>query len=88
MISLKNPGDNIDFEMSWTNIGTALLSSVVHSVDASSGLTVVSQSNTGTTSLVRLSGAVHGGVYLVTGTATLDTGRTLVRPFPLRVFNG
>lgn len=84
-VMLKNPGDSIDFTMTWSNIGSATVTGAVHSVDATSGLTIVSESNTTTTSTVRLSGANHGGLYNVKGTATLSTGRTLVRNFSLRV---
>lgn len=84
-VLLKNPGDNIDYTMTWSNIGQATLSSVTHTVPT--GLTVVSESNTTTTSTVRLSGATHGSTYNVKGTATLSTGRTLVREFPLRIFS-
>lgn len=84
-VLLKNPGDSIDYTMTWSNIGAATLSTVVHSVDATSGLVVVSETNATTTSTVRLSGATHGGTYAVKGTATLSTGRTLVRDFTLRV---
>jgi len=84
-VLLKSPGDNIDFSMTWSNIGAATLSSVTHTVP--SGLTKVSESNTTTTSTVRVSGATHGMTYTIVGTATLSTGRTLVRTFPLRVFN-
>lgn len=82
-VLLKNPADNIDYQMTWNNIGSATLSNVTHSVP--SGLTIESESNTTTTSTVRLSGAEHGKTYNVVGTALLSTGRTLVRTFPLRV---
>lgn len=84
-VLLKNPGDSIDYSMTWSNLGAATVSSVAHSVDATSGLVIVSESATTTTSTVRLSGATHGHTYNVKGTATLSTGRTLVRTFPLRV---
>lgn len=91
-ILLKNPGDSIDFTIDWTNLGTANLSTVVHSLPAGSGLTIVSESSSpGDTpypsSTVRLSGATHGGVYQIIGTATLTNGRTLVRTFTLRIHN-
>lgn len=82
-VLLKNPGDNIDYTMTWASIGASTISSVVHSVPTD--LTIVSESNTTTTSTVRLSGATHGKTYNVKGTATLSTGRTLARTFPLRV---
>lgn len=82
-VLLKNPSDSIDFSITWENIGAATLSSVTHTVPT--GLTKVSETNTTTTSTVRVSGGTHGRTYIVTGTATLSTGRTLVRPFTLRV---
>ena len=84
-VLLKNPGDSIDYTMTWDNIGAATVSSVTHSVPT--GLTIVSESSTSTTSTVRVSGASNGNTYTVKATATLSTGRTLVRTFPLRVIN-
>ena len=81
----KNPGDSIDFTMSWTNLGGATFAGVVHAVPT--GLTKVGEANTTTTSTVQVSGGVHGGVYQVIGTATLSNGRTLVRSFTLRIWN-
>ena len=83
----KNPSDSIDFTMTWTNLGGATLTSVVHSVPSGSGLTKVGESNTTSTSTVQLSGAAHGSIYQITGTATLNNGRTLVRSFTLRIWN-
>lgn len=86
MIPLKDPGDSIDYLMTWDGLGAATLSSVTHT--APSPLTKVSESNTTTTSTVRVSGGVHGATYSIVGTATLNTGRTLIRSFPLRVYTG
>lgn len=83
-VLLKNPSDNIDFTMTWANIGTATISSVAHTVPSS--LTLVSESSAASTSTVRVSGATHGRTYQVKGVATLSTGRTLARDFTLRVF--
>lgn len=86
MIPLKSPADSIDFSMTWDGIGGATLSSVTHTVPAA--LTKVGESNTTTTSTVQLSGGTHGQTYLIKGLATLSTGRTLERTFPLRCFYG
>jgi hypothetical protein len=83
---LKSPGDSIDFQMTWDGLGGATISSVLHTVP--SPLTKVSESNTTTTSTVRVSGGEHGHMYQIQGVATLSTGRTLERTFPLRVFYG
>ncbi len=85
-IPLKSPGDSIDFTMTWDGLGLATISSVTHTVPT--GLTKVGESNTTTTSTVRVSGGTHGGTYTIIGTATLSTGRTLERSFPLRLFAG
>lgn len=86
MIPLKSPGDSIDFLMTWAGLGSATLSSVTHTVPAD--LTKVGESSTTTTSTVRVSGGKHGKTYQITGTATLSTGRTLERIFPLTLFYG
>lgn len=86
MIPLKSPGDSIDFQMTWDGISPATLSSVTHTVP--SDLTKVSESNTTTTSTVRVSGGVHAQLYSIKGVATLNTGRTLERTFPLRMLFG
>lgn len=86
MIPVKSPGDNIDFQMTWDGLGAATISSVTHTVP--SPLTKVGESATTTTSTVRISGGLHGQVYNIIGVATLDTGRTLERSFPLRIYAG
>ena len=86
MIPLKSPGDSIDFLMTWDGISPATISSATHTVPTD--LTKVSESNTTTTSTVRVSGGKHGKTYQVVGVATLNTGRTLERTFPLTLFYG
>ena len=86
MIPLISSGDSIDFTMTWDGLGAATITSVTHTVP--SPLTKVSESNSTSTSTVRVSGARHGDMYSIKGVATLDTGRTLERTFPLRAFYG
>lgn len=64
----------------------AVLDTVTHT--APSPLVKVSESNTSTTSSVRISGALHGKTYLITCEALLSTGDTIYRRFPVRCFNG
>ena len=87
-IPVKAPGDNIDFEMSWSGLGSATLVSVAHTVPT--GLTKVGESTDADsgTSTVRVSGGTHGALYSIVGVATLDTGRTLERSFPMRLIAG
>lgn len=87
-ILLTDPGDSLVFEMDWSDaleVGVTL-STVEHTVPAP--LTRVGQSQQGVKSFVRVTGAVHGGMYQIEGAAQLSTGETLNRQFPLRCFNG
>lgn len=83
-ILLKNPADNIDFQMTWDSLGDATITGVLHSVPT--GLTVVGESSTDSTTIVRVSGAVHGALYQIKAVATLSTGRTLARTLTMRAF--
>jgi hypothetical protein len=87
-IPVIDPGDNAAFEVDWTEALAegVTLSSVTHTVP--NPLTKVDEDNDGTTSTVRVTGAVHGGLYMIEAEATLSTGETLNRQFPLRAFNG
>lgn len=87
-IGLIDPGDNVRFDLDWTDEldDGVTLSAVTHTVP--SPLTKVSESVTSSNSYVRISGAVHGYTYLIEASATLSTGETLNRQFPLRCFNG
>lgn len=90
-IPLIDPGDSAIFEIDWTDIlptGDSL-DTVTHTLP--DGLTKVSESTDGENhrSLVRITGAVHGQMYLIEGAAVLaSSGETINRQFPLRCFNG
>jgi hypothetical protein len=88
MIVLTSSSDNIDVGFTWADLGLANLVTVSHSAPA--GLTKVGESTDvdTATSMVRLSGFTHGGLYLVPAVATLDTGRTLERTLTIRTFYG
>lgn len=88
MIPLIDPGDSANFRMDWSDAlpSGVTVSAVTHTLP--SPLTKVSESNDTTTSTVRVSGALHAGLYLVEAAATLSNGETLNRQFPLRCFNG
>jgi hypothetical protein len=89
-IALIDPGDNAFFKLDWSDclIEGATLVAVVHTVP--SPLTKVQEATNGAegSSTVRVTGAAHGVTYLVEAAATLSTGETLNRQFPLRCFNG
>lgn len=68
--------------------GVTLTGTVEHIVPAP--LTRISQATDTANSMtqVKVSGMVHGGLYLITGRATLSNGEIINRPFPVRCFNG
>ena len=86
-IPLIDPGDNAYFQMDWSDaLGTGVtITSATHTVP--SPLVRESQSYNDTTSTVRISGAVHGVLYMIEGAATLSTGEVLNRQFPVRGWN-
>lgn len=82
-----DPGDQAIVTFDWTDVlpASVTVSAVTHAVDST--LTIVSESSTTTTSSVKLSGAVHGGLYMVSGSATLTNGEVINRQFPIRGWN-
>jgi hypothetical protein len=87
-ILLHNPADNGNYTADWNDAlpdgGT--LVTVVHAVPT--GLTKVTESNSDTTSTVRISGGTHGRTYMVMAAATMSSGEVITRPLVLTVFNG
>lgn len=84
---LFDPSDSAVVTFDWSDVlpSTITVSAVTHTVE--SPMTKVSESNTTTTSSVKVSGAVHGGIYMVSGEATLSNGEVLNRQFPIRGWN-
>lgn len=88
-IILTDPGDSVVVVIDWNDTVLAgTLGSVAHSVPAP--LTKVSESTDSQngTSSVWIRGMLHGGLYLIEIAASLTTGETLNRQFPVRCFNG
>lgn len=87
-VVLIDPSDSVVVEIDWSDalVAGVTLSAVTHSLP--SPLVKVAESNDTDSSSVRVSGALHGATYLVEASATLSTGETLNRQFPLRCFNG
>jgi hypothetical protein len=86
-IAIFDPTDSALQSFDWTDAlpDGVTVSSVTHSVE--SPMTVLSESNTTTTSSAKLSGAAHGGYYMVSASATLSNGEVINRQFPIRGFN-
>ena len=87
MILLFDPSDNAIIPFDWSDVltDTVLLTSVTHSVD--SPLVKGAESNTATTSTVKVSGAIHGGRYMVSAQALLNNGEIINRQFPILGWN-
>lgn len=87
-IPVIDPDDTRVFSPSWADELPAgvTLEDVAHTLP--SPLVHEGESNTDTTSSVRISGAKHSQMYSVQCTATLSNGETMSRGFPLRCFNG
>lgn len=86
-IILFDPSDSAVVTFDWTDVlpSATTVSSATHTVP--SPLTKVSESNTTNTSSVKISGAVHGGRYMVEGQATLSNGEVLNRQFEIKGWN-
>ena len=86
-ILLFDPSDDAIVTFNWADVlpSGVTVSSVTHTVD--SPLVKGAESNTTTTSSVKVSGALHGGLYMVTGSATLSNGEVINRQFPIRGWN-
>lgn len=89
MIPLIDPGDTASFTIDWSDaLGSAVLGTVTHVVPAPLAKVDESTDASSKQSTVRVTGAVHGGMYQIEGSTTLNTGEVLNRQFPLRCFNG
>jgi hypothetical protein len=85
-IVLLDPGDQavVDLDWSETLSGAVTLVAVVHTLPAP--LTKLSEATNTTTghSQVKVSGAVHGSLYLLSASATLSNGEVINRQVPAR----
>lgn len=87
-ILIFNSSDEAIITFDWSAdvlVGNQTIASATHSVD--SPLVKVSEDNTTTTSSVKISGASHGAMYMVSGQVTLSNGEILNRPFDIRGWN-
>ena len=86
-IILLDPSDNAVVTFDWSDVLPAgvTISSASHTVDAP--LVKGVETNSTSTSAVKVSGAVHGAMYSVAGQATLSNGEIINRQFPVRGWN-
>lgn len=88
-IVLLDPGDQALIDIDWADVllGATTLSSVTHTVPSPlTKLTEATNTSTGH-SQVKVSGAVHGSIYMVEASATLANGELINRQVPARAWN-
>lgn len=87
-IAIIDPQDEALITVPWTDaIGSLGLGPVTHTVPTP--LTKMSESTDAEskTSQVKVSGAKHGGLYMIEVESTLSNGERINRQFPVRCFN-
>ena len=86
-IILLDPSDNAFVTFDWADVLPAgvTINSASHTVDAP--LVKGTETSTASTSMVKVSGAVHGAMYAIAGQATLSNGEVINRQFPVRGWN-
>lgn len=88
-IPLIDPSENVTFTLDWTDvIGELTLGTVTHNVPAPLTKSSESTDAANKRSSVKVSGAIHGALYMIEGQATLSNGDVVNQQFPLRCFNG
>ena len=82
-IIMQFVGDQQIIPIDWSDLlpSGVTVTSVTHSV--SSPLVKASESNTTTTSAVKVTGGAHAGRYMIAGAATLSNGEVLNRSWPV-----
>lgn len=86
-IQLKRPDADLDYTFDWSDDipDGVVLQSVDHTAPAPLAVELQQTDPDSKQSTVRISGGVHGGLYLVTALATLDDGEEVPGSFTLRV---
>ena len=86
-VQLKTPGGSLTYEFEWQDQvpnGVTLLN-VVHSAPPPLQIQQSEYDSVALISKVRISGGVHGALYVVTAIANLSTGEGVPGQFTLRV---
>jgi hypothetical protein len=88
-VVIVDPADSAIVTFDWSDVLglTISLAGVVHTVPAPLTKGAESTDVLNQTSAVKVSGAVHGGMYLVEAQATLSNGETINRQATVRGFN-
>lgn len=88
-IAIISSGDVAIIPLDWSDLPTGVtIGQVTHTVP--SPLTKVAEASDEDekVSQVKVSGAVHGGMYVITASTTLTNGEVVNRQVPVRCFNG
>jgi hypothetical protein len=86
-VLLFDPSDQAIVTFDWSDVlpTSVTVASATHTLP--SPLTKVDESNDTSSSNVKISGAVHGGRYMVEGQATLSNGEVINRQFEIKGWN-
>lgn len=86
---LFDPGDNATIEISWLDVlpTGVTLASVVHTVPSPLIKGTESTNTTDSKSFVKVSGAVHGGLYQIEASATLSNSDVINRQWRVQGWN-
>lgn len=83
-LQIKDPAEVMDYSLDWSNyLGSDTIASGSATVGA--GITKDSETHSGTTSTIWLSGGTNGVAYSVAVTITTVAGRTWKRTFTVTV---
>lgn len=85
-VILVDPSDQIIVSFDWTDAlpSGVLVYSVTHTVSSPLSKSTETTTPAQNLSTVKISGAAHGGTYLVQATALLDNGETINRAATVR----
>lgn len=88
-IVLLDPSDDAVITIDWADVlnGVVSLAGVVHTVPSPLSKGTESTNSSTGLSQVKVSGAVHGTLYMLEASATLSNGEIINRQIPVRGWN-
>lgn len=88
-IAIISSGDVTIIPLDWSDLPEGItIGQVSHSVPSPLVKVAEATDEAEKVSQVKVSGAVHGGVYTIIASTTLTNGEVVNRPIPVRCFNG